>query len=97
MNIELNDTEQEAFRLYCENEHKHPINETPDEAFFDAYMGVYDTFKDFIEELFRERNEIPAHLDSYIDWDQVVYDWECSGDFWSEKDTDGDVHVFRSC
>ena len=37
----------------------------------DAYMGHYDTFREFVEQLFDETNEIPDHLIHLIDYDAV--------------------------
>lgn len=41
----------------------------------DAYMGHYNTFRDFVEEFFNEINEIPEHLISYIDYESVERDF----------------------
>ena len=40
-----------------------------------------DTKKEAFEEYIREGNliEIPEHLESYIDWNSILIDWECGG------------------
>lgn len=46
------------------------------------YQIVYaDNKKEAFEDYIREHNliDIPDHLESYIDWDVVLTDWECGG------------------
>ena len=40
-----------------------------------------DTKKEAFEEYIKEFNliEIPEHLESYIDWNSILIDWECGG------------------
>lgn len=46
----------------------------------DCYVGKYDSFKDFAEEIFKEAHDIPEDLVQYIDWDYVAqevgYDYD---------------------
>lgn len=41
-----------------------------------AYMGQYNSFKDFAEQLFDETNEVPEHLANYIDYDYVASEYK---------------------
>jgi antirestriction protein len=53
-------------------------------------------FRDYVEETFLETNEVPKHLESYIDYDAVARDWELGGDFWTVSDGMGNDYIFRS-
>jgi antirestriction protein len=46
------------------------------ENYEDAYYGYYDTFSDFVREHFEECNEIPQHLEFYIDYEKVERDYQ---------------------
>ena len=41
----------------------------------EMYCGRYDNDEAFAEDSFREVNEIPSHLEFYIDWDKVTRDF----------------------
>lgn len=45
------------------------------EKYENAYMGHYDTFREFAEEYFDQTNEIPDHLIRYIDYEAVERDF----------------------
>lgn len=69
------------------------------EAMREAYQGEHESLAAYVEDRERECGiEIPAHLDSYIDWEAMAHDRECSGDLRSLR-VDGarTVHVFENC
>lgn len=64
-------------------------------GFEDAYCGTWDSEEAFTEETFRDRHDIPSHLDAYIDWEAMARDlFIC--DYFSVDDGNGSVYVFRS-
>lgn len=63
------------------------------EDFQDKYQGHYKSEEDFVEEHFRESNEIPDHLENYIDWKAMAHDWFIS-DYYSDY-ADGGYYVLR--
>lgn len=42
----------------------------------DRYIGQYDDMEEFAREDFQECNEIPEHLEPYIDWEAVASDYK---------------------
>lgn len=42
----------------------------------DRYIGQYDDMEEFARENFQECNEIPEHLEPYIDWEKVASDYK---------------------
>lgn len=65
-----------------------------DRAFDDAYQGEWESEEAFTEFTFRECNDIPAHLNPYIDWEGMAHDWFMS-DFYFIP-TGGNIFVFRN-
>lgn len=59
--------------------------------FEEAYLGKWDSFRDFAESEFNElyMHDIPEHLQSYIDYDKVERD--LSYDYY-----ESDGHIFRT-
>ena len=43
--------------------------------FRNSYCGAWESEKDFVMERFPEENEIPAHLEMYIDYESIATDW----------------------
>lgn len=92
---ELVEDNQEAFIAYCDNifPGKMP-SEDYVSSFEEAYAGRYDSWLDFAERWFSEMENIPEHIERYIDYNVVARDLE--GDFWS-SDADGyKVDIFRN-
>jgi hypothetical protein len=94
--------EESAFDAYLSNEHD-DIDKVVDEktfeykylSFKEVYLGEWDTFKDFAEERFREFNDIPNHLEQFIDWDKVEREYK--HDYWYDTDNSTyNVYVFSS-
>jgi len=71
--INLNDSEREILDAYL-NCIGGNIEEAMDK-YEDAYYGTYESFSDFCFEHFNDTTDIPAHLDSYIDYDRVERDY----------------------
>lgn len=84
--LELDDDQQEIVWAYIEC---FGNNSNTLESYEDAYHGYYDTFQDFVRELFDETNEIPSHLESYIDYEAVERDYRFDFSF-------HDGHVFSN-
>ena len=66
-------------------------------VFEDAYEGEHNSARDYVEELFEDIYDLDALPDLIryrIDWDGVVHDFECSGEYQFEC-LNGSVHVFR--
>ena len=59
------------------------------EDFRDSYCGQWESEKDFVMERFPEENEIPAHLEMYIDWEAIATDWFIDSYYMNKG------HVFR--
>lgn len=60
--------------------------------FDDAFCGEWDSFRAYVEETFTECNEVPEHLEFYLDWDAIARDW---GYDHSAIDAPRGVYVFR--
>ena len=69
-----------------------------DNRFEEAYCGAYDSFRDYSDELFDEcyLPDIPNNVRYYMDYEKFANDLIYSGDYFTEKGENGDVHVFRS-
>lgn len=76
--------------------------------FLDAYQGEWDSEKEWAQEQacelglsnydgsYMEPQTVSAFV-SWIDWDQIIYDYQCSGEFWWERTADmSGVYVFRA-
>ena len=91
--LELDESERAAFALYAD----HMGGEVEIEDFRDAYNGTWESEAEFAEHTAEDCGEIPKDLPSWI-----VIDWEASWncnlrfDYWSERDSDGDLHIFRN-
>jgi hypothetical protein len=78
------------------------------DEFLDAYLGEWDSETEWAQEQACELGlgdyngnvmppEMVANFVSWIDWDQIVYDYQCSGEFWWERTADNSgVYVFRA-
>lgn len=96
--------DSDAFLAFLHNEHKQPGEQVDEDTYLEKleefnhyYIGLYESFVEFVEEDIRECHdqEIPEWLDSHIDWDSFARDYQCSGDFWYAE-IRGWVHVFRT-
>ena len=91
--LELDENDRLAFGLYADN-----IGGacTVDE-FRDAYEGTAESCADFAETIATDSGEIPADLPSWIiiDWEAS---WNCNlrHDYWTERDSEGTLHIFRN-
>ena len=45
-------------------------------SILDRYIGQYDDMEEFARQDFQEFNEIPEHLEPYIDWEKVAEDYK---------------------
>ena len=91
--LELDDDERNAFALYADN-----IGDGADiDGFRDAYCGEWDSEAAFAESTAEECGAIPRGCPSWI-----VIDWEATWnrnlrfDYISERDADGQLHIFRN-
>lgn len=78
------------------------------DEFEDAYAGEWDSEREWAQEQACELGlgnysgdvmppETVAAFVSWIDWDQIIYDYQCSGEFWWERTADmTGVYVFRA-
>lgn len=87
----VDESEREAWEFYVANV---GVVYADADGFRDSFAGEYHSVAEYAEELTRECEVIPEHLDYYIDWQLMARDWELSGDIWTERTTDG-VYVFR--
>lgn len=71
----------------------------PDE-FTDAYIGEYDSVKDYAEQSLDEQGvfkDVPAMLQNYFDFDGYARDLVTGGDIWSHRDNEtGRTYIFHS-
>jgi len=63
--------------------------------FDDQYNGCWNSEEEFVEELYTECNDIPDHLQFYIDWEKLTRDFMM--DYSSYEANDGLVYIFRDC
>ena len=83
----LDNDKREAYEAYLDNYD----SEASVEDFTDCYQGHFDCPEDFAEQLYFELYEIPAHLESFIDWQAVWRNLDTSGDY-----AEFDGHIFRT-
>ncbi len=79
-----------AFAVYAAHR---GVTEATEEGFLEDYCGEFDSEEDYAETYFRENNEIPEYLDSYIDWEGVANDLFIN-DFFSAN-YNGALYIFR--
>lgn len=90
--LSLTEDERQAFGLFAENYGK---DATVDD-FRDAYQGTYESEAEFAENMASECGDLPK----LPDW--IVIDWQASWDsglrfdYWSESDSEGNLHIFRN-
>lgn len=84
----LSESEREAFEVYLNNWN----SEASVEDFAEHYQGHFEYPEDFAEQLYSECYEIPAHLESFIDWRAVWRNLSTGGDYFEECG-----HVFSCC
>jgi len=65
------------------------------DGFDDSYRGEYPSKEDYAEEFTKETgDEIPKHLEDYIDYDKMASDWEYNGDVTFVHSSEHTVFVF---
>lgn len=77
--IALEDDQKEILEAYMEcfgGDFKEAM-----QRFDDYYYGHYETFSEFVREHFEETNEIPSHVEFYIDYDAVERDYNIDFSF----------------
>lgn len=88
----------EAWLLYADNNHDEDAFTVKqwDEilmAHEESYRGVYDSFRDFVEERASDLWDIDFHLSGYIDWDSLENDWEYN---YEHQSGNFGVHVWEN-
>lgn len=68
---ELDDDQKEMIEAYFSVEDVADFKHVED-----CFCGVWDSFREFVEESFTSCTQIPDYLINYIDWDSVERDWE---------------------
>lgn len=86
----------EAFRVYLDNEWKVIDKDWRDyrQAFEDAYVGKYESTREFTEHIVEESSMlqgIPDHVARYFDYESYWRDLFAGGEYWET-----DNHYFRS-
>lgn len=91
--LELGDEERAAFGVYADN----IGGDAEIEDFREAYQGSYESGAEFAEQTAIDCGDIPENLPSWIviDWEAT---WNCNlrFDYWSERDSNGALHIFRN-
>lgn len=54
-------------------------------SFNDAYMGQWDSFRHFVENIFLEINDVPGEVAMYLDWNKIEDDY--AYDYYFEYNT----------
>lgn len=90
---EEHDLDDYAFTAWCDNFHITSNYEDEVQDFANAYMGYYDEFVRFAEQVFDDCMSVPEHLAYYIDYDKYARDLQ--HDYWTHEDGHG-VYVFRN-
>lgn len=62
----------------------------------ESYSGCFESLADYAEELTGDTNEIPNHLQYYIDYERMGRDMELSGDIFTVEAAFNEIHVFWS-
>jgi len=65
-------------------------------AMEEQYNGCYSSLADYAQELTEDTQEIPQHLEFYIDYERMGRDMELSGDVFTIETVYQEVHVFWS-
>ena len=90
---DLNDTEQEAFFVWCNYKSRDLDEEDADDLvrdFQDEYQGQYDDEEDFAYEMVEECYDLPEFAKTYFDYEKFARDlFMC--DYWFD-----DGFVFRA-
>jgi antirestriction protein len=91
--LEMSEGERAAFGVYADN----MGGDVTVDDFREAYCGSWDSEAEYAEHTATECGDIPENLPSWI-----VIDWEASWncnlhfDYFTGRDADGDLHIFRS-
>ena len=62
----------------------------------DGYCGEYESLADYAQELTESCGDVPAHLQSYIDYDRMGRDMDMSGDIYTITTAHNEVHIFNN-
>jgi antirestriction protein len=94
--VESDGLNLEAFRVYLDNEHNVIDENWEDhkEAFQDAYVGEFDSTRDFTEHIVTEGcylEGIPERVAKYFDYESYWRDLFAGGEYWET-----DNYYFRS-
>lgn len=90
---ELSDNDQEAFLIWCNNDHKDFSNEDISDLigdFENDYVAHYDSEEDFARELIEGREDLTDFAKQYFNYEAYANELFC-GSYWSE-----DGHVFHN-
>ena len=74
--------------------HDGSLNDTRT-ALTENYCGAWRSLDDYVEDTIRDCHDIPAYLDSYIDWAAMGRDMETNGELYT-LEHDGEIHVFHN-
>lgn len=91
--LALDENDQLAFGLYADN----IGGQVTVDDFRDVYQGSAESEADFAETIATDNGEIPDNLPSWIviDW-QASWDCNLRHDYWTERDTEGTLHIYRN-
>jgi antirestriction protein len=91
--LEMDEEEKAAFAIFADNFH----GDAEVDDFRDAYQGTWESEADFCENTAEDCGVIPKDFPSWIviDWEAT---WNCNlrFDYWSERDENGNLHIFRN-
>lgn len=86
----------EAIALFYNNDTSRDIDSLADD-FQEAYRGQHDTLEayaaDYIEQTGMLDN-VNETIKNYFDYESFARDLKLGGDVWTERDSDGNLHVF---
>ncbi|MBV1873872.1 MAG: antirestriction protein ArdA [Gammaproteobacteria bacterium] len=68
--------------------------EEAEKALDDNYHGCFASLAEYAEQFTSETNQVPEHLQYYIDYGRMGRDWEMSGDIYTIETAHDEVHIF---
>lgn len=91
--LELDENERLAFAVYAD----HVGGDVSIDDFRDAYQGTWNSEADFCEQMAEDCGDIPKDFPSWIaiDW-EATWNRNLRFDYFSERDDDGNLHIFRN-
>lgn len=92
--IGLDESERAAFAVYAD----HMGGDVDIDGFRDAYQGCWTSEADFAQHMAEECECVPKDLASWIviDW-QASWDSGLRFDYFTGRDENGDLYIFRNC